>query len=674
MASINIANITKETKAVINIEQESNLRRLMQVLHNLDYRWGSGDKAMDFVPFSTFRPLTIWLQNGVIYYDSGLNSDGLDLQAFNPRGRKKKYPRVPVPDNQAAAYTFPIMHKLAINEDAPVLSIAHIRNRSYTNHVRVKLLPFKPGRPVYVGASMRMLSFIGKHDDYYLYEGHSGNATINEQGKVLATNVTDWLNSTVYCAPKIAAVYAARRAKYSRATSFIPTEFDDYFKQQELMRIGDQICTLEHGVIIRTENRIDAGIYFKLPDSFPQRPETGVHLSTLDDKLLAYYPSNRHILDDIPQRIKPGRYLKKYFPDMSDDDIRTHSAKIIAGSGLKFFSSSEDMFRIYRELLNNGVVESCMSKDRWDRHPLDAYHESDVELAVMYEFGEPKARALYNKQNKHFPMIYGHWEKMKILLEQAGFKHATMCGAKINKIVIGHNRILMPYIDSKRPLNRSENKSTYVDVFDDYCIISDDGAYNANQYDNGYIHVDGVGDREDMRECDHCGDDYPDGDGFYVDFDNITICEHCWDNETVELYVHGSTRSIRAIHSEDFILINGEYYEDESAAEYHDYRLVDDEWRHIEDLVFVEDLGEYVLNSEMGKTVFYVEEGCYSIDWILSNTYIEEDGSDITTTETIYPIGSAKSHFAERPRCISGTLWDTLPEPTVTTEHLTEAA
>jgi hypothetical protein len=459
--------------------------------------------------------------------------------------------------------------------------------------------------------------------------------------------------------PKIAAIYLARRAEAGNCPKCLLTEFNDYFKSKNLLLVDGMLFSSTTGVEERTRKRIREGMYFALPSSFPTKYGTGVHLSTLDDKLLAYYPSTRHILDDIPQRIKPGRYLKKYFPDMSDDIIRVESAKIIAGSGLKTFSSSEDMKRIYMELKNAGTVESCMSKDRWTQHPLDAYHESDVELAVMYEFGEPKARALYNKHNKHFPMIYGHWEKMKNLLEQNGFKHDTLCGAKINKIVIGGGKVLMPYIDGKRPLNRTENKSTNVDVYDDHCVIDAHGNYNANRYDEGYIYVDGA--REsDMHECEHCGDDYEDGEGYHIEWDDISVCEYCWDNHTVDVYCV-SIYSVRAMYSDNFIEIDGEYYINDEAADYHGWRHVNGEWRHVNNLILVEDTDEYALQSEIDKSIFVVFATYYTLDWIVDNVYT--DGEDLSVNSTTGPaLGEAKRHFGYRPNCIPEALWNALPE------------
>lgn len=381
---------------------------------------------------------------------------------------------------------------------------------------------------------------------------------------------------------------------------------------------------------IRTAQRIRSGEYQALPLDFPNVPRTGAHVSTNDPHLIAYYPTERHILSDKAQQIKPGRFLRRYFPEKSDDWVREKSA-IMAPSELRFYTFWDDMFDVYRELADSGVVRSCMSEDSWGGvvHPLMVYDTSDVELAVLYVQGKPVARALYNVNNKHYPMIYGQWEKMKVALDNAGFVHGSLCGAKINKIAFNQpgktradlgyemgrvdpthaDKILMPYIDYKRALDRSETRCTSVDVYDSYVVITHNGEYEANQYEKGYIDLSGG---EGRRCCDLCGDRYDADDGYWLEREEMEICPSCYRSSNV-VSVNGGPRRDDVTCTYDYAALHysyidcaEEWYIDHEAAYEAGYVFCDwdGEWYPEDDLVYIEDNGTYYPISEEGSEFF----------------------------------------------------------------------
>ena len=362
----------------------------------------------------------------------------------------------------------------------------------------------------------------------------------------------------------------------------------------------------------RTQSRIAQGVYYSVPPKFPVAPETGVHLSTLDDKLLAYYPTNAHILNDRPQRIKPGRYIKKYFPHISDDRIRELSAHI-GNSELVFYSKGEDMIDAYMELANSGVVSSCMSKRNWDPHPLMVYDNSDVELAVLRVNGEAVARALYNKHTREYPMVYGQWERMRVALDKAGFKHGVLDGAHINVIRVGAS-YRMPYIDGHRNLNRSMNNSTRVSPDNETTtwVIDADGDFSANSHDvaliaRGYSFVGDVNYVDDRvyHECACCGELVDDSDANYIEYDEVYVHPSCDDLHRV--YTRRGEMSCLSVR--DFIEIDGEYYEDGYAAEYYDYRYSNyhQEWIHLENTVWVDDANDWYHHDDEGEIFTYIQ-------------------------------------------------------------------
>ena len=390
------------------------------------------------------------------------------------------------------------------------------------------------------------------------------------------------------------------------------------------------ITNWEYLADVRTAARIRSGDYQALPLDFPNVPRTGAHVSTNDPHLIAYYPTERHVLSDKAQQIKPGRFLRRYFPEKSDDWVREKSA-IMAPSELRFYEDWEDMFKIYRELADSGVVSSCMSSDNWGGvvHPLMVYHDSDVALAALYVQGKPVARALYNKNNKHYPMIYGQWEKMKVALDNAGFVHGSLCGAKIRKIAFNqptNNRgevnlydnhthddeLLMPYIDYKRALDRSGACCTSVDVYDSYVVINHDGEYEANRYEEGYIDLS----NSYRRCCELCGDRYDADDGYWLDREEIEICPSCYRSSNV-VSVIGDRRRDDVACTYEFAVSNYIYidcaerwYIDSEAAYEAGYAFCDwdNEWYPEEDLVYIEDNDTYYPISEEGSEFFLDSE------------------------------------------------------------------
>ena len=392
--------------------------------------------------------------------------------------------------------------------------------------------------------------------------------------------------------------------------------------------------------------KIKSGEY-ELPDDFPYKLGTGVHVSTQDRNLLAYYPTLRHWQRKVPMQIKPGRYLRQFYPDWSDDRVRT-TAALIGDGELKFYSHWYDIFKAYRDLDINGIVSSCMSKDDWGQvHPLMVYHQSDVELAVLYKGGRPVARALYNKKNKHYPMIYGQWENMKVALDAAGFKHASLDGARIRKLpryyrdslpdfetvnvndlhmgMSGDNDcILLPYIDHKRELDRSGQCSTRVNIDDDHIVIQYDGRWEANNYSGAYVYV---SDEKERCSCENCGsNEDSEEDGYYLDRQGIWICSHCYDTDTVRLYTHYNQYEVvtRDFAEDRGIYIDAadRYYSDHDAANSAGYvwSEVNSDWYDSDDAVWVEEEGDFYHVDDIGKWIVYDD---VAEEYVTKETYEE---------------------------------------------------
>lgn len=381
-------------------------------------------------------------------------------------------------------------------------------------------------------------------------------------------------------------------------------------------------------------DKVGADEYDLVHDNFPIAWNTGAHVSTTDPDLLAYFPTQKHWDSRVPQKIKAGRYLKKYFPDMPDDEVREKANLLTGGKRtLKVLTHWYDMFVAYRTLDSDGVVSSCMTKDCWRPvHPLMVYHESDVVLAVMYEGDAPKARALINKNTKEFNIIYGQWERMLPMLEAAGYTHGSLNGARINKLeryprdvtwdelkesiesirTTDNKPLLMPYIDGHRDHSRGCNNVTSVNVHYDYVEIDEDGQFTANAYENAMLGED------NSRECELCGSDYDSDDGYYLEWEGLSICAHCHEHNTevVIMSYHAtrgnSTERVSAQYARDecvWVEEADEWFASSQVARdagwvYSDYH---GEWVDIDDCVEIED-GDFILADREGSVFEYDEE------------------------------------------------------------------
>ena len=248
-------------------------------------------------------------------------------------------------------------------------------------------------------------------------------------------------------------------------------------------------------------------------------------------------------------------------------------------------------------------------------------------LAVLYINDKPVARALYNKHNRHFPMIYGQWEKMERALYNAGFIHDSLCGARIRKLPryvncsrsdidldticerANDNTILMPYIDHKRDLDRSSPCSTNVDIEGDVIVIRyDDGQYSADNHENASLD-------DPQIQCEHC-DDYVDEDElYYIEDGDIHICNYCFDHHTVRVYTSRSN-FFRAMDDSanrfSYIYLSAPdvYVRDSDAAA--DWGYVWSDWADgyidEDDAVWVEDDNDWYPDNQVGKSVRWDEE------------------------------------------------------------------
>src|SRR5215218_3499799 len=202
----------------------------------------------------------------------------------------------------------------------------------------------------------------------------------------------------------------------------------------------------------REARRLRDGTYEKLPWDLDPIPQHYAHFSVDDGAKVAFTPSPEKGMVDIQVRMKPGRYLTKFYPQLTADDVRRLAIALDKQLDVKFAVTAEDIVRVY----NNGP-SSCMSHPAAhfrcgpDTHPCEVYGDSDLQLAYLSTkpLDDPdfraSARALVWPANKTWVRIYGDEGRLGPALEALGYMETdSFKGALIRVVRDKRGRIVLP--------------------------------------------------------------------------------------------------------------------------------------------------------------------------------------------------------------------------------------
>jgi hypothetical protein len=196
--------------------------------------------------------------------------------------------------------------------------------------------------------------------------------------------------------------------------------------------------------------RFEYDIYKRPPSWFPRtNPDHYVHVSTENPLFLAYTPDEAKGRADRQVRIKPGKYLQKFHPDV---DVAALAARWAAEFGpleLKIACSADEIEEVYV----NGPG-SCMSYRQFQgvpMHPARVYADGDLRVAYIYREGRVTARTLIWPERKIYGRVYGDYERLTPLLHDAGYSPTSegdyaFEGARLGRHPHG-NGFILPYVD-----------------------------------------------------------------------------------------------------------------------------------------------------------------------------------------------------------------------------------
>ena len=346
----------------------------------------------------------------------------------------------------------------------------------------------------------------------------------------------------------------------------------------------------------KQHKKIESGEWVGLPpkiekvlQSDPLNDVRIPHMSVDFPGLIAYNQSVEKIERDIQTTCRIGRYLSKFYPQLTDEDVRELVHDFEAAQvnyELEFIPNTDPhaWVEAYRDEVraSDSNYTSCMIKN--DSVGVYAYPDNDLTLIVLRNRDNRViARTIGNTKLKGYIRAYTNREFISSntfisLLDKAGWSQndRTLNDQKIHLKYNG-DAIVCPYIDGKH---------NHVSVCGDHLLIGDVGIDACNS--------DGL--FQDLIECDNCGDDVDENNIIYIDDSDERVCSSCVEH----YYVNVHTRRVNTVlrRDDDYDIIrcssDDEYYF-EGDMEYFNIEICSetDDYYFINDMVFTAE-GEWV--------------------------------------------------------------------------------
>jgi hypothetical protein len=319
-----------------------------------------------------------------------------------------------------------------------------------------------------------------------------------------------------FLSPAYDGIYHALR--YSEATNW----FSEREHANNFHEVGDRM-DWEAREYLRLQRQ-----YASVPwdISLDRIPGHFAHISTQDPTKVAYTPSEEYGKRNRKITLRPGRYLKQFYPHLSDPVI----ANLVGDMGrdyaeyeLGFAVTAEEIERVYTR-----GPSSCMSKRRDVYmscvHPVHVYGNSDLQLAYLRLKKEDRitSRALVWPEKKAIGRVYGDSLRIMKMLGDLGYTQeesdgSDLIGAKIRRIEDERydDCLVMPYIDGTQ---------AYREVNSEWVVIADSGD------DACYQHGLNREDPGPRCTCERCEESYDEDDMYCVTVgrrESETWCNHC---------------------------------------------------------------------------------------------------------------------------------------------------
>lgn len=334
----------------------------------------------------------------------------------------------------------------------------------------------------------------------------------------------------------------------SHYLKFILSNYGTY----HLHRLEPQLNIIKENFASRTWTYLDEdifkGILFNYDNFHLIQNLHKLHISTVDESLIAYYPSLKHLREGREVRTRIGKYLSKYasliYGDLDSNELASKVKDTVDRFNLIYCDAKDFEVEIIsddvsnKELWNqtynsNSIVHSCMSNE--DIGTAYCTGRGQLALAVVRHKNTKQtlARCIIRLHNdkvtdnqegviRFYPSVESSTASMhlKNYLADIGYsEYVSFEGIYLKTYEHDNGSFYAPYIDGG--INEADLK--YIND-EPYFLVSSYGDYTLDRTD--LIANDG----KDYYSCDCCGDSVHEDDSTYISCDEVSVCDSCIDN------------------------------------------------------------------------------------------------------------------------------------------------
>lgn len=272
-----------------------------------------------------------------------------------------------------------------------------------------------------------------------------------------------------------------------------------YFREMNRFLDGTYKCPPWDGCPTCLES--NPGVKF---ERLPRIELHAAHISPHDNALIAYTKTPEDGEKDRQVRVKPGRYLQKYYKHLTPQQIAFYAslmgmaAKNSEESKVLIATTADEIEHVYMNGPSSCMTHQVRNYRSNPVHPVRAYEGPDLRVAYIMNPAKGKiaARCIVYPEKKIFCRIYGDGgafsARLRALLLKDGYKEGVPYGARIkilrdNRTEMKIYEYIVPYIDGVQAAIEK----------DGYLVLQE----------NGYIPMnrpDGVS-CPPRKRCSHCG-------------------------------------------------------------------------------------------------------------------------------------------------------------------------
>jgi len=366
------------------------------------------------------------------------------------------------------------------------------------------------------------------------------------------------------------------------------------------------------------------------------------HVSEGDRSRIAYTQSEAKGKLDRQTVTSVGKYLMRHF-DLPDHVVRDLVARHGSPSVCKFVHTTAEMIHHLHRGPGSCMVwredKGVRCSDGVMRHPYEVYNPKyGWHMAVRTDGDETVGRALCmtnpDTGYKYYVRTYakparagGYSETdnaMENWLTEQGYskEYSWQDGEKLAYFMTP-NEFLAPFLDG------GEKR---VSVSGDCLVVDSEGVHTCDQTGGSPTEI-----REDVFECEDCGDETDDDDGYWVGrFEDSRVCCSCQENNY--RYAYSRNGDQYYIHEDYVVWVESqqEYYDMDRLSDNNIVQLENGEYEHMEEAVEID--GEWYMydDERICRTEdtdeYELKEDCWQCEesgnWYTEDTdYVEVDGN-----------------------------------------------